>query len=37
MAIDPTRWTIKTQDGSFAAHAEHTVVITGGAPVILTA
>jgi methionyl aminopeptidase len=30
-------WTIKTQDGSFAAHAEHTVVITRGAPVILTA
>lgn len=29
-------WTLKTRDGSCAAHFEHTVVITGGAPVILT-
>jgi methionyl aminopeptidase len=30
-------WTIKTRDGSCAAHSEHTIVITAGAPVILTA
>jgi len=30
-------WTMKTRDGSCAAHSEHTIVITGGAPIILTA
>jgi methionyl aminopeptidase len=30
-------WTIKTQDGSYAAHSEHTIVVTTGAPVVLTA
>jgi len=30
-------WTIRTDDGSPSAHAEHTVVITGGAPLVLTA
>src|SRR5687768_839229 len=30
-------WTISTRDGSLAAHFEHTIVITGGRPVILTA
>lgn len=30
-------WTFKTRDGSYAAHSEHTIVITGGAPLILTA
>jgi len=30
-------WTITTRDGSYAAHSEHTVVITNGAPLILTA
>ena len=30
-------WTIKTQDGSYSAHAEHTIVITQAAPLILTA
>jgi methionyl aminopeptidase len=30
-------WTIKTQDGTYAAHTEHTVVITTGASLILTA
>lgn len=29
-------YTYKTKDGSFAAHAEHTVVITEGEPIILT-
>jgi methionyl aminopeptidase len=30
-------WTIKTQDGSYAAHSEHTIVVTTGAPLVLTA
>lgn len=30
-------WTIRTADGSPAAHAEHTIVITTEAPVVLTA
>lgn len=30
-------WTIKTRDGSYAAHSEHTVVVTAGAPLVLTA
>lgn len=29
-------WTIRTQDGSYAAHSEHTIVITTAAPLILT-
>ena len=30
-------WTIRTCDGGLSAHYEHTIVITTGAPVILTA
>lgn len=30
-------WTIRTADGSLAAHHEHTIVITTGRPVVLTA
>ena len=30
-------WTIRTRDGSLAAHCEHTLVITSGAPLILAA
>ena len=30
-------WTIRTSDGSLSAHHEHTLVITRGEPVILTA
>ena len=30
-------WTIKTADGSPAAHYEHTIVITRGSPIVLTA
>ena len=33
----PDGWTIRTDDGSPSAHAEHTVVITHGAPLVLTA
>jgi methionyl aminopeptidase len=30
-------WTLKTRDGSCAAHFEHTIVITDKAPIVLTA
>jgi methionyl aminopeptidase len=30
-------WTIRTADGELAAHAEHTIVVTGGRPLVLTA
>lgn len=30
-------WTLKTKDGSLAAHYEHTVVITRGRPMLMTA
>ncbi len=30
-------WTIRTRDGSLAAHHEHTLVITHGRPLVLTA
>src|ERR1700761_598368 len=35
--LDADGWTIRTADGSRAAHAEHTVAITDDGPVILTA
>jgi methionyl aminopeptidase len=30
-------WTLRTRDGSVAAHVEHTVVVTGSRPILLTA
>jgi methionyl aminopeptidase len=30
-------WTVKTADGSSAAHYEHTIVVTKGSPIVLTA
>jgi methionyl aminopeptidase len=30
-------WTVRTADGSLSAHAEHTVVVRQGAPLVLTA
>jgi methionyl aminopeptidase len=30
------RWTVVTRDGSLSAHFEHTVLVTDGAPEILT-
>ena len=30
-------WTIRTADGGYAAHHEHTLVITRGEPILLTA
>ena len=34
---DADGWTLRTGDGSLSAHHEHTLVITGGAPIVLTA
>ncbi|WP_437024898.1 type I methionyl aminopeptidase [Streptomyces sp. enrichment culture] len=34
---DPDGWTLRTEDGSRAAHAEHTVAVTEDGPRILTA
>jgi methionyl aminopeptidase len=34
--VMPDGWTVKTRDGSLAAHYEHTVVVTSSGPVILT-
>lgn len=34
---DNDGWTVRTRDGSLAAHHEHTLLITRGEPVILTA
>jgi len=34
---DVDGWTLRTADGSLAAHHEHTLVITSGQPVLLTA
>ena len=34
---DDDGWTLRTRDGRLASHHEHTLVITRGAPVILTA
>jgi methionyl aminopeptidase len=30
-------WTVITADGSHAAHEEHTIVVTKGDPIVLTA
>jgi methionyl aminopeptidase len=30
-------WTVRTADSSWVAHAEHTIVIRAGGPVVLTA
>jgi methionyl aminopeptidase len=37
VVTDEDGWTLRTADGSLAAHHEHTLVITKGAPVLLTA
>jgi methionyl aminopeptidase len=34
---DDDGWTIRTGDGSWSAHYEHTLVITRGTPIVLTA
>ena len=35
--VDDDGWTIRTDDGSPSAHFEHTIVITDGAPILVTA
>lgn len=35
--IEDGEWVVRTADGSLSAHAEHTIVITQGAPLVLTA
>ena len=37
VAQDDDGWTIRTRDGSLAAHHEHTLIITGSRPVLVTA
>jgi methionyl aminopeptidase len=34
--LDDDGWTVRTADGSLAAHAEHTIAVTDGGPEILT-
>jgi methionyl aminopeptidase len=34
---DEDGWTLRTDDGSLAAQFEHTIVVTGGRPLVLTA
>jgi len=34
---DKDGWTVRTRDHSLAAHFEHTLVVTSGAPILLTA
>jgi methionyl aminopeptidase len=34
---DPDGWTIRSSDGSRGAHSEHTIAITDGDPIVLTA
>ena len=35
--LDDDGWTMRTRDGGLSAHYEHTVVISKGAPILLTA
>jgi methionyl aminopeptidase len=35
--VEDGEWIVRTGDGSLSAHAEHTLVITDGAPIVLTA
>jgi methionyl aminopeptidase len=35
-AVDPDGWTVRTADGSWSAHWEHTIAITPDGPEILT-
>jgi len=34
--VTPDNWTVITKDGSYSAHFEHTIAITGNGPEILT-
>ena len=35
--IEEGEWVVRTVDGSLSAHAEHTIMIRDGAPLVLTA
>ncbi|MFT4188813.1 MAG: type I methionyl aminopeptidase [Aeromicrobium sp.] len=37
IVMDPDGWTIRSADGSRGAHVEHTVAITDGDPIVMTA
>jgi methionyl aminopeptidase len=37
VSLDQDGWTVRTTDGSLSAHYEHTIVITKGEPLLLTA
>jgi methionyl aminopeptidase len=37
VSLDKDGWTYRTADGSLSAHYEHTIVITRGQPILLTA
>ncbi len=37
VVLDPDGWTVRTRDRSPAAHYEHTLVVTRGRPILLTA
>ena len=37
VVLDPDGWTIRTHNRCLAAHYEHTVVVTQGRPLVLTA
>jgi methionyl aminopeptidase len=37
IVFDPDGWTIRSADGSRGAHVEHTIAITDGDPIVLTA
>jgi methionyl aminopeptidase len=37
VVTSPDGWTVRSRDGGLASHYEHTLVITRGAPVLLTA
>jgi methionyl aminopeptidase len=37
ISLDPDGWTVRTADGTLSAHYEHTLVITKGEPLLLTA
>jgi methionyl aminopeptidase len=34
--VDDDGWTVRTADGSLAAHAEHTIAVTDHGPEVLT-
>ena len=37
VSVDADGWTVRTRDGSFSSHYEHTIAITDDGPIVLTA